>query len=536
MSIEIVILQIVAISCIAILLRSRKNLGWSLVAAGILLVMAIGWFSKALWTPWLVAGLWGMGIGFPILCMSRITKLVAQEKFYQARRIAQVIRILHPGDGWWNYPTILKAQALGQSGNLQSALNTLEPLQNRETYDGRLAIALAYGLQAKWYPYLNFAETELTTPQRSQENSSAAMYLRSLGETRQLNELMSGVRDCHLQSSQSGNIALVLLSKLYAFAFTGQVDNVQLLLKTNLNDYSAANKRFWTTTAQWCAGNAELAVPAFQELRKSSSCGLQSALDWRSKQAPIRGYELLNLESRTILSRLQQTQQEDLKYNPRNPTKLRQVPLTYGIIVVNCLVYILPFTLMLYSWFFFNRETSSISVATTKLMSDIINIYDWGALVPDQLFDGAWWQPLTAIFLHDPSSVIHLLFNMLGLMVVGAFVESRLGTLKFAIAYFVSGIGSMALLAVLARLAGSGTMSAIGASGAIMGMVGVMGAIYWKGWKKGDRVAKQWLRSIALIVGLQTLFDSLNPNVSMTGHLAGLFLGAAVGLVLSPKD
>jgi rhomboid protease GluP len=536
MSIEIVILQIVAISCIAILLRSRKNLGWSLVALGILVVMAIGWSMKAQWTPWLAAGLWTVGIGFPILCMRQIVKLVDQEKYHQARRIAKLVRLLHPGDGWWIYPKVLKAQGFGQCGDLKSALAILEPMQQRDTYEGRLAIAMVHGLQAKWYQYLNFAETELTMPQRLQENSSASMYLRSLGETRQLNELLSGVRDCHLQANQSGNIALVSLSKLYAFAFTGQVDNVQVLLKTSLNDYSALNKRFWITTAQWCAGNSELAVPAFQELQKYSSCGLQSALEWRSKQAPLRGYELLNLESRAILSRLQQTQQEDLKYNPRNPTTPRQVPLTYGIIAVNCLVYILPFILMLYSWFFFNRETASISSATAKLMSDIINIYDWGALVPDQFFDGAWWQPLTAMFLHDPSSVIHLLFNMLGLMVVGAFVESRLGTLKFAIAYFVSGIGSMGLLAVLARLAGSGTMSSIGASGAIMGMVGVMGAIYWKGWKKGDRVAKQWLRSIALIVGLQTVFDSLNPNVSMTGHLAGLFLGGIVGLLLSPKD
>jgi rhomboid protease GluP len=166
----------------------------------------------------------------------------------------------------------------------------------------------------------------------------------------------------------------------------------------------------------------------------------------------------------------------------------------------------------------------------------IIRIYDWGALVPDQFFAGAWWQPLTAMFLHDSSSIVHLLFNMLGLAVVGAFVESKLGTLKFSIAYFMSGIGSMGILAVLAKWVGAGTMSAIGASGAIMGMVGVMGAIYWKGWRKGDYVAKQWLRSIALIVGLQTVFDSLNPNVSMTGHLAGLFFGVAVGLVLSPKD
>ncbi len=326
MNIEIVILQIVAISCIAILIRSRKNLGWSLVALGILIVIAIGWTMKAQWTPWLAAGLWTVGIGFPILFMRQITKLVAQEKYQQAQRIASMVRILHPGDGWWNYPKVLKAQGFGQSGDLKSALAILEPMQQRDTYDGRLAIAISYHLQSKWYQYLNFAETELTTSQRLQENSSASLYLRSLGETRQLNELLTAVKDCHLQSSQSGNIALVLLSKLYAFAFTGQVENVQILLKTSLQDYSPVSKRFWIITAQWCAGNAEIAVPAFQELQKYSSCSLQSALEWRSKQAPLRGYEMLNLESRSILpansKRRSEIQSSQSHHNSASPVDL----------------------------------------------------------------------------------------------------------------------------------------------------------------------------------------------------------------------
>lgn len=535
MNIEIVILQIVAISCIAILLRSRKNLGWSLVAAGILGVIAIGWSLKARWTVWLAAGLWTVGIGFPILCMRQIVKLVAQEKYHQARRIANIVRILHPGDGWWIYPKVLKAQGFGQSGDLKSALAILEPMQQRDSYEGRLAIATVHSLQSKWYQYLNFAETELTPAQRMQENSSATMYLRSLGETRQLNELLTAVKNCHLQSSQSGNVALISLSKLYAFAFTGQVENVQILFKTSLKDQSPVTQRFWLATTQWCAGNAEISSSEFQELRQYSSCALQSALDWRSKQAPLRGYEILNLEGRIILSRLQQTQQEDLKYNPRNPIQLRQAPLTYLLIAVNCLVFVLPFALVHSSIFLFQNGLFN-SAPSIRLTMGIVGIYDWGALVPEQFFNGAWWQPLTAMFLHDPSSIVHLLFNMLGLVVVGAFVESRLGTFKFAIAYFVSGIGSMGLLAVLAKWAGSETLSAIGASGAIMGMVGVMGAIYWKGWRQGDRVAKQWLRSIALIVALQTAFDAINPNVSMAGHLLGLFLGATAGLILSPKD
>ena len=109
MSIEVVILQIVAISCIAILLRSKKNQGWSLVAASILITMAIGWRLKAQWTVGLVATLWTVGIGLPIFGMAQIAKLRSNEKYFQARRIANIVRILHPGDGWWTYPQTLQA-------------------------------------------------------------------------------------------------------------------------------------------------------------------------------------------------------------------------------------------------------------------------------------------------------------------------------------------------------------------------------------------------------------------------------------------
>jgi rhomboid protease GluP len=64
----------------------------------------------------------------------------------------------------------------------------------------------------------------------------------------------------------------------------------------------------------------------------------------------------------------------------------------------------------------------------------------------------------------------------------------------------------------------------------------VMGAMYWTGWRRGDQAAKQWLRSIVVIIGLQTAFDMVNPNVSMTGHMAGLVVGAIVGLALIPGN
>jgi len=533
MTLDLIIIQIVAISCIAILIRSRKNQGWSLVAAGILGLLTLGVVTKATWTAPICGGLWLVGVVLPIQCMAQITRLRSQEKYTQAGWIAQFVRLLHPGDGWWSYPQNLKALALAKEGHLEGAIAILTPMMSSETYDGRLAIASVYGIQAKWDEYLEFATIHLSPAVRLEETSSTGMVLRSLGETRQLNELLDAVRDCHIRANKTGNTSLLMLSKLYAFAFTGQTDDVRTLLNTHLQSYSALRKRFWIATAEWYAGNSEVAVPTFQELAiQSPDCELQSSLKWRSKQSPLRSFEMLTLNSRSILTRLQTVQTEDIKYNPRTPTSLKQTPITYWIIAINCIVYGMPF-LVNFGLF---RLNLAFPLAIQRVLLSIADIYDWGPLVPDQLFSGSWWQPFTAMFMHDPTGIAHIALNMFGLAIVGAFVESRLGSVKFLISYFTAGFGSMFILAVLARVAGSGTLSAIGASGAIMGMVGVMAAIYWRGWRSGEQAAKQWLRSIVLIVGLQTVFDLMNPNVSMTGHMAGLVIGGIVGLVLISPD
>jgi rhomboid protease GluP len=533
MTLDLIVIQIVAISCIAILIRSTKNQGWSLVAAGILGLLTFGIVTKAPWTAWVCGSLWFVGVLLPVQGMAQIARLRSQEKYHQAQWIAQVVRILHPGDGWWSYPKTLKALELSKQGHLDRALAVLKPMQSIHTYDGRLAIATTYGLQAQWQSYLDFAETQLTPAMRLEETSSAGMYLRSLGETRQINELLHAVKDIHIRTRKTGNTALLLIAKLYAFAFSGQVEDVRTLLKTHLTAYSPQLQRFWISTAQWYAGNFEVAMQEFQDLAMHThNCELRNSLKARSHQSPLRSFELLTLDSRQILAQLQETQQQDTQYNPRTAVTRQQAPLTYGIMAINVLIYLAPFITLL----LFVKLDLSFPPALENTLASIVTIYQWGALVPNQFFAGAWWQPLTAMFMHDPSGIVHIVLNMLGLAIVGAFVESRLGTIKFAIAYFISGLGSMVILALLSRMIGAGTMSAIGASGAIMGMVGVMGVIYWTGWRRGEQAAKQWLRSIVLIIGLQTVFDLLNPNVSMTGHMAGLVIGAIVGLLLVPTQ
>jgi len=75
------------------------------------------------------------------------------------------------------------------------------------------------------------------------------------------------------------------------------------------------------------------------------------------------------------------------------------------------------------------------------------------------------WILLTSMFLHG--GFAHLFFNMYVLFMFGSLLESRIGTKKFLIIYFLSGIlASFGSSFIYPR--------ALGASGAIYGLLGAM--------------------------------------------------------------
>lgn len=52
------------------------------------------------------------------------------------------------------------------------------------------------------------------------------------------------------------------------------------------------------------------------------------------------------------------------------------------------------------------------------------------------------WQYFTYMFLHDPNSIMHILFNMYALFAFGSALESMWGRNKFFFFYMVTGIGA----------------------------------------------------------------------------------------------
>ena len=156
-------------------------------------------------------------------------------------------------------------------------------------------------------------------------------------------------------------------------------------------------------------------------------------------------------------------------------------------------------------------------------------LHHLGALDPYSVLIGReYWRLLTTLFLHY--DVVHLLFNLFALYVLGPGLERAIGTFRFSLCYLVSGLGSTAGVVLLTGLRLVQPAELVGASGCVMGIVGA-----WAGSLLRHRHlprAHQRLLNILLIVAIQTAFDLSTPQVSMAAHICGLITGFFVGLAI----
>jgi rhomboid protease GluP len=125
--------------------------------------------------------------------------------------------------------------------------------------------------------------------------------------------------------------------------------------------------------------------------------------------------------------------------------------------------------------------------------------------------------------------------NMLALWFLGPFVEYALGFRRFLLVYLSAGIGSMATVALL-RFGNMEEPVSVGASGCIMGLVGATGSLMLRGWlREKALVAKRQLGLMVLFVVMETVFDSLVPQINMTAHLSGTVIGFVATMLLQDR-
>ncbi|MBN1309153.1 MAG: rhomboid family intramembrane serine protease [Chitinispirillaceae bacterium] len=154
-------------------------------------------------------------------------------------------------------------------------------------------------------------------------------------------------------------------------------------------------------------------------------------------------------------------------------------------------------------------------------------LLEWGALIPANVFaHGQVWRLFTYMFLHDPSSPFHLLFNMLGLWMFGREIEMVWGSRRFARFYLISGIGS-GCFSVLHLFSPLMSMTAvIGASGAVLALLTVYAVTYPHRKVLLFFVLPVNIRIVVIGFGLISLFGSIAPRgvVAHLTHLGGILV------------
>lgn len=139
--------------------------------------------------------------------------------------------------------------------------------------------------------------------------------------------------------------------------------------------------------------------------------------------------------------------------------------------------------------------------------------------------DGEWWRLLTSVFLHG--SIMHLILNISGLVIISFVLEPFLGHIKYLILFLVAGV-----LASLTSLWWHESTISIGASGAIFGLYGAFISLLLT--KSIPSEARGFFLIFSLIfIGINLLFG-LSEGIDNAAHIGGLLSGFICGLILYP--
>ena len=136
------------------------------------------------------------------------------------------------------------------------------------------------------------------------------------------------------------------------------------------------------------------------------------------------------------------------------------------------------------------------------------------------------WTYVTYIFLHG--SIEHIFYNMLALLMFGYILEYIIGTKRFLLVFFSSGIISGIVGLSLYN-------SIIGASGAIFGIIGCLTMIRPKMVVFAFGMPMPLYMASVFWMFLDLVGIVYPDNVAHAGHIGGFIFGAFIGAFMRKK-
>jgi len=137
------------------------------------------------------------------------------------------------------------------------------------------------------------------------------------------------------------------------------------------------------------------------------------------------------------------------------------------------------------------------------------------------------WTWVTSLFIH--ASLLHILYNMLGLFFFGRSLENEIGSQKFLLVYFIGGFAaSIASILVLPA-----EILSVGASGAVFAVIGAAILIKPFGFTMFPFVIPLPLGIVGIIYALSAtilFFTETSTTINNAAHFGGLIFGMVYGI------
>ncbi len=161
-------------------------------------------------------------------------------------------------------------------------------------------------------------------------------------------------------------------------------------------------------------------------------------------------------------------------------------------------------------------------------------IIGWFGLVPQDVIErGRVWELVTYLFVHSPTDLMHILFNMLAVWMFGTDLERRWGSRGFTKYYFITGVGagvSMVLVSLIPWAPVHSVYQAVtfGASGAVYGLLLAYGLLFPNRQILFMLFFPIPARVFVFIMGAIAFISAITASggpVANLAHLGGLLVG-----------
>ena len=511
-----ILLFVAAVSPLVLLAQTWKrgglNRGWRLAALAVLAVTGVAWALKPDWAGFIGGGAWMALILLPVVGLRKTAKLVAQQRYASAWRLARVLRVLHPADGLREQSILLHALDLAQRGDFSSALALLGPLRNNQTNVGRQAIAQSFRLHGDWSGLIRWLRGELPPEIIQIDPGLQPIYLRALGETGARDDLLLAfAANAKNMSVATPDSSLYDFSLSMVLAFGGRLQALSHHLETALSHLSGDTKEYWLGLGQIAAGETTAGRRRLERLRATASDAMVQ-FDATCRLERVEEITITPLAPGVdvLLRQIEQSHRPSTRLFASETTRPTRIVLI--LIALNIAMFI---------------AECALGGSTSPLTLHRLGALEFFAVQ----FGGEYWRLLTSLFLHY--GPLHLLFNLYALWIIGPGLERAIGSIRFGLCYLLAGLGSGLGVLFLRFLGLNSAEQLVGASGCVMGLVGVWAGLLLR--HRHTPEAGRRLKNILVIIAVQTAFDLSTPQISMAAHMSGLVTGVALGLIFAPR-